>query len=200
MFQFHAISPGNTSVETFTKKALQIYDDVDYIHLRERTWNVQQFLSFIHSVKQHDPSLTKLIVNDRIDIAYITDICKVHLPSHGFKPDEVKHSFPTLSIGCSVHDVESAKRREQQGAYYLIYGHIYSTDSKENLQPRGLETLAHVVHSVSIPVIAIGGITPERVQEVKQTGAKGIAVMSGLFSATNLPSMTKQYRAYMNQI
>lgn len=86
----------------------------------------------------------------------------------------------SLNIGCSVHSPEEAKEAEQLGAAYLTAGHIYATDCKPDIPPRGLSFLREVCRSVTIPVYAIGGIGLKggRLEEVMKTGAKGACVMS----------------------
>lgn len=200
MFQLHAISPGNETPEIFTEKALQVYDIVDFIHLRERNWTVKQFLSVIDQIKRHDESLSKIIVNDRIDIAQVSGIQKVHLPSHGFEPTEVNINYPTLNFGCSVHNMKTAKIKERQGARYLIYGHLYQTNSKKGLKPRGLNILAEMIETVDIPVIAIGGITPERIKAVQQAGANGVAIMSGIFASNHCRDRALQYKIKIDEL
>ena len=85
-------------------------------------------------------------------------------------------------IGSSVHSVEDALKAESLGADYLTAGHIYTTDCKKGLAPRGLEFLKEVCESVTIPVYAIGGIDVEgtRRDEVKMCGAAGSCIMSGM--------------------
>ena len=81
-------------------------------------------------------------------------------------------------IGASVHSVEEATEAVTLGATYLIAGHIFSTDSKKGVPPRGLSFLKQVCDAVSIPVFAIGGITRNDVNAIKATGAKGVCIMS----------------------
>lgn len=87
-----------------------------------------------------------------------------------------------INIGCSVHSVEEAIEAKRLGAAYITAGHIYATDCKKALAPRGLGFLKDVCQSVSIPVYAIGGIGIDdgRRQEVKQYGAKGSCIMSAM--------------------
>ena len=87
-------------------------------------------------------------------------------------------------IGSSVHSVEDALKAESLGADYLTAGHIYTTDCKKGLAPRGLEFLKEVCDSVTIPVYAIGGIDVDgtRRDEVKMCGAAGSCIMSGMMS------------------
>ena len=106
----------------------------------------------------------------------------VHLPLPVLQklPDEEKNKF--IKIGISIHSVEEAKEAERLGASYLTAGHIYTTDCKKGLAPRGLEFLKEVCDSVTIPVYAIGGIDVEgtRRDEVKMCGAAGSCIMSGM--------------------
>lgn len=79
----------------------------------------------------------------------------------------------------SVHSVEQAVRAQQLGADFLIAGHIFPTDCKPGLPPRGLEFLGQVCRAVTIPVYAIGGITPENAPLAVKAGAAGVCIMSG---------------------
>lgn len=87
-----------------------------------------------------------------------------------------------INIGCSVHSVEEAIEAKRLGAAYITAGHIYATDCKKGLAPRGLGFLKDVCQSVSIPVYAIGGIGIDdgRRQEVKEYGAQGSCIMSAM--------------------
>ena len=106
----------------------------------------------------------------------------IHLPlpllrKHGGKKGLAE--FPV--IGTSVHSLEEAKEAEMLGVSYMIAGHIYQTDCKKDLKPRGLGFLREVCRSVSVPVYAIGGINfgSGQMEEVMQAGAAGGCVMSG---------------------
>lgn len=81
--------------------------------------------------------------------------------------------------GTSIHSVEEALWAQEHGAAYVTAGHVYETDCKKDLPARGLDFLREVCRAVSIPVYAIGGITPERMEEVKNAGAAGACMMSG---------------------
>ena len=85
-------------------------------------------------------------------------------------------------VGTSVHSVEDALEAQRLGADYVTAGHIYETDCKKGLPPRGLEFLKNVCDSVDIPVYGIGGIkiNEEQIEEVKKCGASGGCIMSGM--------------------
>src|SRR5690625_2478447 len=154
---------------------------VDYIHLRERNWTAQKHMDVIKQMTDAGIPSQKIIVNDRLDIAIVGKTAGVQLTSHSLDVVDVKHHYPHLHVGCSVHSVENAVKKAKTGANYVMYGHVFETNSKAGLAPRGVSKLKKVVHSVPIPVIAIGGITPNRVSSIINAGASGIAVMSGIF-------------------
>ena len=96
----------------------------------------------------------------------------------------VKNDFET--VGVSVHSAEEAAAAEKMGADYVTAGHIFVTDCKRGLAPRGLEFLKSVVDSVSIPVYGIGGISPDNIAEIKASGADGGCKMSGFMKCENI--------------
>lgn len=106
----------------------------------------------------------------------------VHLPLPELRklPEGVKEQFQR--IGTSVHSVEDAKEAERLGVSYMTAGHIYVTDCKKGLAPRGLGFLKDVCSTVNVPVYAIGGIKFDEKQweELKQNGASGGCIMSGM--------------------
>jgi len=196
--QLHAISTGNQEISEFLEKMKQIHMHLDYIHLRERGWTAQDYLRVIEKLHKMGVKLNKIIINDRVDVAIVTKVGGVQLPSHSIDVTKVKHHFSTIRIGCSVHSVEEAIQREEDGADYLLYGHIFSTKSKANVAPRGLKSLRNVVRNVKIPVIAIGGITPQNVKSVIDVGATGIAAMTGIFLAKDAKRTVIEYRKFLD--
>lgn len=86
-----------------------------------------------------------------------------------------------IVLGCSVHSVREAREAEALGADYVIAGHIYATDCKRGLPPRGLDFLEEICRWVSLPVYAIGGIRLDReqIEKTLAAGARGVCIMSG---------------------
>src|SRR5699024_2669943 len=101
--------------------------------------------------------------NDRVDVAQVTNVYGVQLPYHGLNISDVRTHFPKLRVSSSAHSAEEAKQQEQEGAHNVLFGHVFATPSKQGVPPKGLEALARTVESVNIPVIAIGGVTPEKI-------------------------------------
>jgi thiamine-phosphate pyrophosphorylase len=129
-----------------------------------------------------------LVINSDVDVARKLKVPCIHVPLDTF----LKHRDELVGfqqIGVSVHSAEEAKSAEDLGAGYLIAGHIFLTDCKKGVPPRGLKFLQEVCASVSIPVFAIGGITQFNVRDVLKAGAAGICVMSQLMTCENPEDM-----------
>ena len=125
----------------------------------------------------------ELILEDETDLANV--LSYLHMPLwkleelYNNQPDEYARLREKLvGLGASCHSVEDAKLAEKLGCTYIIAGHIYNTDCKKGLEGRGLGFLRNVVEAVSIPVYAIGGITPENINDVRNNGASGACIMS----------------------
>ena len=105
-----------------------------------------------------------------------------------------KRASETLQIGCSIHNVDEAKKRETEGADFITYSPIYLTASKPGYGPAvGVANLAKLAKQVKLPIFALGGITPARVAACMAAGAAGIAVMSGVMSPTGAGEQAKRY-------
>lgn len=115
---------------------------------------------------------TKILVNDRLDVAMAANVEGVHLPADGL-PVSLVRPFVRL-LGRSTHSLEEAVQAERDGADYVVFGPVFETPGKT---PVGLDALREVASSVRIPVLAIGGVTPERVPQILGTGAAGFAAI-----------------------
>lgn len=103
----------------------------------------------------------------------------LHLPLPILRQLTAAEKAPFRILGASCHSVDDAREAEALGCTYITAGHIFATDCKKGLPPRGLDFLRDVCANTSLPVYAIGGITPERLSAVKAAGAAGACVMSG---------------------
>jgi len=178
-----AVTNDEHSVEQLAGIIAQIKDEVDYIHIREKSKTARQLMELIDLLEQNNLPMEKIVIHDRLDAALLSNIRNVHIPSHGLPISQVRARFPHLRIGCSVHSIEGAKQAEIDGADYVLYGHCFETDCKKGIVPNGVERLEIIQQTLEIPVFAIGGITIDRVSQLQQLGTKAIAVMSGIFSA-----------------
>lgn len=121
-----------------------------------------------------------LIVNDRLDVALAVGADGVHLGQEDLPAAEARRLAPGLVLGVSTHDLDQARRAQAAGADYVALGSIYPTGSKPRFELVGLEALRLVRPHVRVPLVAIGGITAERVAEVRAAGADGVAVISAI--------------------
>lgn len=112
--------------------------------------------------------------------------CKnIHLPLHILKELSENDKTDFDCIGTSCHSVEDAVEAQKLGANYITAGHIFATDCKKGLAPRGLDFLRNVCKSVNIPVYAIGGISADNIGLVRECGAAGGCVMSGFMKCND---------------
>ncbi len=137
-----------------------------------------------------------LLIDDLLDLALAVGAAGVHLGQLDL-PVEVARRIlgPDAVIGATVTDTTQALAAEAAGASYLGFGPVFPTRSKRNpASVKGLDGLADVCAAVSIPVIGIAGITPERVQSVVEAGAHGVAVMTAITTANDPAAAAATFR------
>lgn len=137
----------------------------------------------------------QLIVNDRIDVALAVGADAVQRTGASLAVEDlVAIADKRLRIGASVHSLAEAEAAERAGADWLVFGPVFDTTSKRAYgPPQGLGRLEQVARQVTIPVIAIGGITPQRVREVRTAGARGVAVISAILAADSPAAATRAF-------
>ncbi|CAM3341745.1 thiamine phosphate synthase [Rhodothermus bifroesti] len=120
----------------------------------------------------------------------------VHVGLRGPSVAEARRQVGSqLLLGYSAHDVASAQQAASEGADYVVFSPVFATRSKPERPPAGLEALKAVCQNVCIPVVALGGITPERVSDCLQQGAYGVAVVSAILEA---PDPKQAVRAFLD--
>lgn len=126
-----------------------------------------------------------LYLHSYAEVAKRLGVCRLHMPLQGFLSMTNQEREMFREIGVSVHSAAEAVQAEEAGASYVTAGHVFRTDCKKDLEPRGLSFLEEVCGAVRIPVYAIGGITPENAQSCLDVGVAGICLMSSLMQAEN---------------
>ncbi|MGH4123490.1 MAG: thiamine phosphate synthase [Clostridium sp.] len=168
-----------------------IIGGISAIILREKDLSYAELLTIAKKVKKVIGSRdVNLIINSNLEVAKEVEAYGFHLCFEKFIG--TKLSFKGI-IGVSVHSLYQAIEAQKQGADYLLLGHIFQTDCKKGLPPRGLELIKTIKKNVTIPIIALGGIKPENILVVMESGADGAAVMSTIMQAEDPCIITKQY-------
>ena len=187
---------------------------VTAIQLREKDLDDTELLQLAQPIAELCRNYeAKLFINTSTRVAREVGAAGVHLPANAdpvggvCNPDVVggvcnpdvrgvcnPDPDENLYVGCSVHNLDAAQKREAEGADFLTYSPIYPTASKPGYGPAvGIDGLAKIVENVSLPVFALGGITPGRVAECLTAGAFGVAVMSGVMSPMDARQQAKRY-------
>jgi thiamine-phosphate pyrophosphorylase len=171
---------------------------VDWVQIREKDLPARSLLAVTEPVvsqaRQH--GTTRVVVNDRLDVALAANAHGVHLSTRSMPVDLVrKLAPPEFLVGVSCHSLAEAQAAEKAGADYLLLGPIFSTPSKLQYgPPLGLAILRRVTSEVSIPVIALGGITADRVAACRENGAAGIGAIRLFQEADSLQTLVDSLR------
>jgi len=167
---------------------------VKILQLRVKALAPRDFCALARAVRaQTRAAGCQLIVNDRIDIALACDADGVHLGQEDLPLGVGKKLMGRKIVGISTHDVGQAKEAEQNGADYIGFGPMFGTATKDTgFSARGLAMLQEIRAAVKIPIVAIGGITEQNVQQVWQTGADSAAIISDILGSHDITAKTKR--------
>ncbi len=151
------------------------------------------------AVRLSDSQTVRLFVNDRLDVALSVPAAGVQL-AHGSLPVSAARALnPLWWIGKSVHNLAEAEAARTEGADYLVVGPVFATASHPGRTPLGLQRLTAIAAAVDgLPVIAIGGITADRVREVRKSGAYGVAAIRALWDDVEPAEAARRMREWMS--
>ena len=157
------------------------------VQLREKTASTKEFYQLALKVKEITSKYdVPLLINDRIDIALAVDSDGVHIGQDDMPADIARKIIGKDKIlGVSASTVAEAKKAEADGADYIGSGAVFPTATKDDADSVSKLQLKEIVHSIDIPVVAIGGITLENADTLKDTGIAGFSVVSAIMSADN---------------
>lgn len=173
-----------------------------FIQLREKDLSEDSFQKEALEIQKlckerHVP----FVLDDDVDLAVKINADGVHVGQSDMEAGRVREKIgPDKILGVSAQTVEEAIKAEQEGADYLGVGAVFPTSSKDDAEPVSRETLAAICKAVSIPVIAIGGITRDNVIKLKGTGIVGIAVISAIFAQPDIESATKDLKGQVRKM
>jgi thiamine-phosphate pyrophosphorylase len=170
---------------------------VDLIQIREKDLATRPLLELAEAaVARARGTATRILVNDRLDVALAARADGVHLPGHGFPVAEVRRVYLELLIGASCHSLDELHAAENGGADFAVFGPVLAPLSKAAERPAlGVGKLAEAVRAVKIPVLALGGITVENAAECLRAGAAGLAAITLFQESANLTESVRRLRA-----
>ena len=151
----------------------------DAVQLREKDLADGELLALARRLRAVTQGRALLVVNGPLEVAVAIGADGVHLPEGAPMLPRPRRGF---LVGRSVHSAEAARRPDVVGADYLVAGPLYETRSHPGAQPAGLALVEEIAGVVRVPVLAIGGVTAGRVEEVVRAGASGVAVISAVLA------------------
>ncbi|MBR4588297.1 MAG: thiamine phosphate synthase [Lachnospiraceae bacterium] len=170
---------------------------VTFVQLREKELDEEIFLKEAKELKELCRQYNvPFVINDNVELAKKVDADGVHVGQSDMETGDVRAMLgPDKIIGVSAQTVEQAILAEKRGADYLGVGAVFKTGSKADADDVSFETLKAICDAVSIPVIAIGGITLENVKELSGSGICGIAVISAIYAAADIKKAAEDLKA-----
>jgi len=169
---------------------------VPMLQLRDKCLDDRQLLSVAREIRQITRgSSTKFVINDRADIAVLSDADCLHVGLSDIPLEDAVKIVGDMEIGVSAETVEEAISLDIPGVSYIGAGPVFATPTKSvPVPPLGLEGLEKIVHAVSKPIVAIGGIFPSNLDSVRKTGALGWAMVRQFMAAENESELEKAIR------
>jgi thiamine-phosphate pyrophosphorylase len=161
---------------------------VTMLQLRVKSLAAKDFLELAQLVRSETQRQDcRLIVDDRVDIAMACNADGVHLGQDDLPLHAGRKLLGNKIIGISTHDIEQARQAERGGADYIGFGPMFGTTTKDTgLTARGIDMLKQIRAAVTIPIVAIGGITEQNVSQVWQAGANSAAIISDILGAEDI--------------
>ena len=182
---------GGLSLEEAVAQAVE--GGANLVQLREKDLPAAELLALAGKLRTVTQGRALFLVNDRLDVALACAADGVHLPERGLPVAAARRlAGEEFIIGRSVHGVAAAVRAQDEGADYVQVGSMFASRSHPDQPPAGLGLLEAVAAAVTIPILAVGGITAANVGDVMRAGASGAAVISAILGA---PSPREAARA-----
>ncbi|MCC3358586.1 thiamine phosphate synthase [Bacillus sp. REN16] len=185
---------GNQTLVEQVEEALK--GGITFLQLREKNLGYEDFLQEAIELKMlaafYD---VPFVINDNVEIALACDADGVHVGQEDMPVEKVRELIgPDKILGVSAQNVEQAIAAEKAGADYLGIGSVFPTSTKDDAKPMTFETVQEICKSVSIPIVAIGGITKSNILELNGSGVDGVAVVSAIFAQSDITGATKELR------
>lgn len=173
-----------------------------FVQLREKDLSEDEFLKSAKELcslcRQFN---VPFIVNDNVEIAKLCDADGIHVGQRDMAAGDVRAQIgPDKILGVSAQTVEQAKAAEAAGADYLGVGAMFHTDTKTDADAVSFDTLREICTSVSIPVVAIGGITRDNILKLSGSNIAGVAVVSAILASDDIAQASRTMRALSDEV
>ena len=191
------------SLERFLEKVeTACRSGVTIVQLREKNITTNQYYQLAKQVKEiTDTYQVPLIIDDRLDICLAVDAAGLHIGDDELPVSVARQVLgPEKILGVTAKTVKRALEAEEGGADYLGTGAIFPTTTKENAPITLISTLKTICQTVAIPVVAIGGLTSENIDQLAATGIAGVAVVRDLMQAEDIEAKTQAFLTKLDDI
>ena len=191
------------SLENFLEKVeMACRSGVTIIQLREKNLTTNQYYHLAKQVKEiTDAYQVPLIIDDRLDICLAVNAAGLHIGDDELPVSVARQVLgPKKILGVTAKTVKRALEAEEGGADYLGTGAIFPTTTKENAPITQISTLKTICQTVAIPVVAIGGLTSENIDQLAETGIAGVAVVRDLMQAEDIEAKAHAFLTKLDDI
>ena len=191
------------SLESFLEKVeTACRSGVTIVQLREKNLTTNQYYQLAKQVKEiTDAYQVPLIIDDRLDVCLAVDAAGLHIGDDELPVSVARKVLgPEKILGVTAKTVKRALEAEEGGANYLGTGAIFPTTTKENAPITLISTLKTICQRVAIPVVAIGGLTSENIEQLIGTGIAGVAVVRDLMQAEDIEAKTQDFLTNLDDI
>ena len=191
------------SLESFLEKIeTACRSGVTIVQLREKNLTTNQYYQLAKQVKEiTDAYQVPLIIDDRLDVCLAVDAAGLHIGDDELPVSVARKVLgPEKILGVTAKTVKRALEAEEGGANYLGTGAIFPTTTKENAPITLISTLKTICQRVAIPVVAIGGLTSENIDQLAATGIAGVAVVRDLMQAEDIEAKAQSFLTKLDDI
>jgi len=186
---------------TFRKIEKALQGGVDIIQLRSKSLSDSELVKAGKKIRLLTKKYKKLFfVNDRPDLAHLLEADGIHIGQDDLSVREVRSLLKKgYLVGKSTHSLQQAKRTLAEDVDYIGFGPLYETPTKPNYKSTGMKLIKSVVRCASVPVVCIGGINSENIDEVLEAGASRVAIVRALFDAKDPKQVAAQLKKKLGE-
>jgi len=191
---------GNNSLIVQVEEGIK--GGVTFVQIREKNITFEEYVTLGKEIKEvTDKYHIPYVINDDVEVAVACGADGVHVGQQDMEASDVREKIgKDMILGVSVQTVKQAVLAQEKGADYLGVGAVFSTSTKLDADAVSYETLKAICDVVSIPVVAIGGISKETIIRLKGTGVDGVAVVSAIFAQEDIYAATNELRSLSDEM